>query len=96
MCVNHGQDAGTNVTWRNNIMHRYFDDIQGSSSFASGSPNYNWCLTETCAGANSLNGAPAPSWVGGVSPVTFAGYALTGGSRGTGVASDGTNIGVNP
>jgi hypothetical protein len=93
LCVNHDSDPTTGVVWRNNIQNMV-PDVQGASTYSVN--NYNWCTSGTCSGANSLNGAPAPSWVGGSSPTTYAGYELSSGTRGTGVASDATDIGVNP
>lgn len=58
--------------------------------------HHNLCLTGTCTGTGSLSGAPAPTWVGGANPSTFAGWALATSSRGENAASDGTDIGVNP
>lgn len=58
--------------------------------------DHNLCLTGTCTGTGSLNGSPAPTWVGGLTPTTFAGWALASSSRGENAASDGTDIGVNP
>lgn len=92
-CWNHNSVSSTNSIFRNNILPGPVG-VQGTSTFAVN--NYNWCLTGTCPGANSLNGTPAPSWVGGAAPTTYAGFKLTSGTRGTGVGSDGTDIGVNP
>jgi len=61
-----------------------------------GSPtvnNYNLCMTGTCAGSNSLAGSP--TFVGGASPNTYAGYALASTSMGQNAASDGKAIGIN-
>lgn len=66
----------------------------GTPTFAA--QHHNWCVAGTCTGTGSLNGAPAPSWIGGATPTTYAGYKLSPGTRGTGVASDATDIGVNP
>lgn len=93
LCVNHDNDPNFNVTWRNNIQHQN-PTIEGTSGYASGSPNYNLCTTGTCAGANSLNGTP--TFTGGATPSTFAGWGLAGGSLGENAASDATDIGVVP
>jgi hypothetical protein len=93
LCENHGHDPSTNVTWRDNIMAHNFDRIEGGSTFAVN--DYNLCITGTCDGAHTINGQP-PVWVDGATPTNFAGFTLAPGSPGRSVASDGTNIGVNP
>lgn len=70
------------------------NDVSTNGSF-SFTADHNFCATGTCAGTGSLSGAPAPSFVG-TPPVTLGDFALTPGTRGTGLASDGTNMGVNP
>jgi hypothetical protein len=90
-CVNHAGTAATNTTWRNNIQPGPVL-VQGGSSFAVN--DYNMCLRNTCAGSHSMTATP--SWVGGLNPTTFAGYALTGSSPGKGIAHDGADIGANP
>lgn len=104
--INLGSKAGqqtTNAIVRDNIAP---DGVQSqgvgtAASYAADSPNYNMCSTSssTCAGANSLTTRVAGthySFAGGATPTSRAGFALTGGSAGENVASDGTDIGANP
>lgn len=74
-------------------VHAYNNITQRNPSII-GTLDHNLCLTGTCTGTGSLNGTP--TWVGGLTPTTYAGFALTSGSLGKAAASDGTDIGVNP
>jgi hypothetical protein len=91
--VNHDGDPATNITLKDSILSGP-PGAEGSPTYAA--QDHNLCLSGTCTGTGSLNGAPAPTWVGGQSPTRFAGFALAPGSRGEDAASDGTDIGVNP
>lgn len=53
------------------------------------------CMTgSSCPGTGSVVGTP--TWVGGLAPSSFGGFALTDDSLGKRSASDGTDVGVNP
>lgn len=96
LCNNQSGSADDDIVWWNNVQAAN-PTVQDAGTYASGSPNYNYCFSgATCAGANSLNGAPAPTFVGGTSPTTYAGYFLSSGTRGTSAASDGLSMGLIP
>jgi hypothetical protein len=97
---NHGTQA-TGGSVVDNILNAPPTLDSDSDTGETGTPTFsaqhhNLCLTGTCTGTGSLSSTPAPTWVGGANPSTFAGWALAGGSRGENVASDSTDIGVNP
>jgi hypothetical protein len=72
--------------------------IGGSTGSNPSFFDYNLCTAGLCslgsisAGAHSLSGRP--TYVGGTSPTTYAGFALTSSSIGSNSASDGTDIGM--
>lgn len=80
-----GDPAGTNTLYENNVGG--FTQANGST-LASGSTN------NLFSSAHSPNIAGKPSFVGGASPTTWAGYELTPGSAGHARATDGTEVGI--
>lgn len=79
------------ATIRNNITR----SVVLTSSGGTGSPSvndYNMCTGGGCAGSHSLSGTP--TFVGGSSPSSYAGYALTSTSLGHQAASDGKDMGI--
>jgi len=94
LCIDHDSNPHLNVVWRSNIQDQN-PTVYGTSTYASGSPNYNLCTNgASCAGANSINGTP--TYVGGATPSTYAGWFLTGGSTGHNAGHDGTDMGLVP
>jgi len=87
------------ATFRNNITKNF--SVGGGTSVGQVPVyfDYNLCTAGSCAfgsnsaGAHSLNGTP--TYVGGSSPATYAGYALTSTSLGHLAGSDGKDIGTN-
>ena len=90
-CTAHDVPGSTGSIFRNNIVH---DDINNAGTGTFAIKDYNFCITGTCAGAHSISNQ-APTFIGGASPTTFAGFALNTGSAGKNAASDGTDIGIN-
>lgn len=93
-----GNTIGCNVTHQGDICHSaIYDNIApGINLYGTGKPtvnDYNLCTSGGCVGTHSLNGTPA--YVGGSTPITYAGYALTGTSIGTSAANDGRDMGIN-
>lgn len=88
----------TGVVVRNNITPNGVA-ANGDQGATYTTNNYNMC-SSGCSGANSLTGKTFGthySFTGGTPPLgVFSGYALAGGSAGKSVASDSTDIGVNP
>jgi hypothetical protein len=79
---------------RNNIIT---DGIHLTTSGGTGSPSfsdYNFCSSGGCPGSHSINSG-TPTYVGGSSPNSYSGFALTSTSIGNLAASDGKNIGIN-
>jgi hypothetical protein len=79
---------------RNNIT----GDIVITSSGGTGSPSYNdynLCTGGPCAGGGPHSLTGTPTYVGGASPTTYAGFALTAGSLGHNAGSDGKDIGTS-
>lgn len=89
-CSNSSAPAVCKAVISNNVLQVPVSIFNGGSPTVS---NYNLCSTGTCAGANSLNGAP--TFVGGASPSTYAGYALATASLGHSAGSDGKDLGIN-
>jgi len=86
---------------RNNIVAS-FSAAGGSLGPGGSQPSYfdyNLCYSGTCTmgsnppGAHSLSGTP--TYVGGATPSTYSGFALTPGSLGSNAGSDGRDIGIN-
>ena len=84
---------------RNNITRQF---SVGGGTATGQTPayfDYNLCTSGSCdfgnntAGPHSLSGTP--TYVGGSSPTTYAGFALTSGSLGQNAGSDGKDIGIN-
>jgi hypothetical protein len=77
-----------NMTIRDNVFH-------GGCSLSGGSSNtisFNLVTTTACRGTSGINGSP--TFAGGSSPTTVAGFALAGGSAGEDAASDGQDMGA--
>lgn len=89
----HNGNPSSNVTFTNNIFASSLTQNPGEPPTGTTTIDYNMC-PGGCAGAHSVSGSP--TFVGGSTPSSFAGFALAGGSAGKGVASGGTDIGVNP
>ncbi len=87
---NHSGTPATNTSVRDSILAAPPGTDAGSTFTAL---DHNICMSGTCTGTGSLNGTP--TWTGGASPTTYAGFALASGSLGHNAASDGTDIGVN-
>jgi hypothetical protein len=85
-----GCGLNTNITLTNNILMGgiTLTDGQSSSSFTE---NYS-LIPGGGTGLNTISGSP--TFVGGASPTTLAGFQLTSGSLGFGVGASGTNIGI--
>lgn len=77
--------AGGTVEIRDNILVRAVSDPGGVATVTS-----NLFVNEV----SGSNIAGTPTFVGGASPKTWAGFALAAGSVGVGKASDGKNMGV--
>jgi hypothetical protein len=80
----------TNITLTDNILMGgiTLTDGQSSSSFTE---NYS-LIPGGGTGSNTISGSP--TFVGGASPTTLAGFQLTSGSLGFGDGMSGTNIGI--
>jgi hypothetical protein len=73
-----------------------YDNIATTIEFTDGSTgtaDHNMCRETGCTGTGTLN-STAPTYVGGTSPTTYAGFCLTAGSAGHAAASDGLDIGI--
>ncbi len=81
-------DAGRGTIIEDNILGEVSDG-GGSAVVARNAFNL---FTNRTSGISSLKGQP--SFVGGVTPTTYAGYALAAGSPGRGSASDGLDRGI--
>lgn len=99
-CGNTHQNNPCSAILRNNISTGYVDPLFGSAGGATPSFfDYNLCTSGSCtfsgntAGPHSLIGTP--TFVGGATPSTWAGFALTPTSLGHSAASDGMDIGIN-
>jgi hypothetical protein len=101
-----GQTINCNFTHENNpcnaILRNNISSGYDNGGLGGGSPSffdYNLCTAGGCAfgsnpaGAHSLSGTP--TYVGGSSPSTYAGFALTSTSLGHAAGSDGKDIGAN-
>lgn len=88
-------NLGSTATIKNNafINSTYNPNAQGSISGCSNcAASYN-ISTGAITGTNSIQGTP--TFLGGTSPTTWAGWQLTSGSLGYRNASDGNDRGVN-
>jgi len=98
VCGNHGTSSNPSLrtTWRNNIQAGNGTNFGcgASCTYVSGYPNYDLCTTGTCTGANSLNGTP--TYVGGATPSSYAGWFITAGSLGHAAGHDGSDMGLVP
>jgi hypothetical protein len=90
------EGAGSGTVIRNNICTDVANGDGGLN--ATYSEDHNLCRNgaggtgDQGPGTGDVKGSP--TFVGGANPTTFAGFALAPGSAGIGVASDGTNIGI--
>jgi hypothetical protein len=87
----HEGDPSSNVTFINNIFPSQPSQNVGEPISGTLTSNYNLCVS-ACTGANSITGSP--TFVGGATPATYAGYTLTAESSGYRDGSDGRDIGV--
>jgi hypothetical protein len=78
------------TTIKDNIMTRICV-CQGSAPQTQ-TEDYNLIATQTGAGAHDIRGVPI--YLGGLSPITPAGFALTAASPGHAAADDGSDIGA--
>lgn len=78
-----------NYTIKNNIMNSY--EVYGGSG---NTWDYNIYKSGSAIGAHDLANT-SPSFSGGSTPTTIAGFTLTSGSRGYAAASDGKNMGAD-
>jgi hypothetical protein len=96
--INIGNDSGgkssSNITLTNNIFNGQFSVNNGQPITGTFTQNYNLCYTGGCAGSNSLSGTP--TYVGGVTPTIYAGFALTSTSLGHNAGNDGKDMGTLP
>jgi hypothetical protein len=83
-----GDPAGSGTVIEDNIATGLSID-NGSTT---GSEDYNLFEDGSGTGANDLTGSP--TFAGGATPTTFAGFALTGGSTGKSAAADGSDLGA--
>lgn len=88
----HNGNPSSNVTFTNNIFYSLPQDNPGQPVSGTFTESYNLCLSG-CSGSHDVNGTP--TYVGGASPSSYAGFALTSGSLGHAAASDGTDIGFS-
>ncbi len=86
-----GCGLSKNETVTNNIIPAGILLTDGTSS-SSITQDYNLCKS-SCAGPHSLTGQA--SYVGGTTPSSYAGFALTSSSIGRGAGSNGTDMGIN-
>ncbi|EGW20758.1 hypothetical protein [Methylobacter tundripaludum] len=85
-----GSPASTNASVQDNIM------INANFSLNCTSCTIMHNLFDSSGSANGTNNLiGTPTFIGGTSPTTPAGYQLTSSSLGYGAASDGTNVGIN-
>jgi hypothetical protein len=84
-----GQLAAGNLI-RNNVFTNPSNGITDSSGANWGTQDHN--LNSGMPGVGNLTGQPV--WTGGSNPNSYSGYHLAAGSRGTSVASDGTDMGI--
>lgn len=105
-----GNDDVVNSTVRNNVINVDYELLRYTSNTNTNTSNYNlfgnnaiyqtttysslatW-QSATSQDANSVFGAP--TFVGGATPSTIAGYALDVGSNGKDAGSDGNDMGAN-
>jgi hypothetical protein len=87
---NAGNAAAGNVV-KDNVLTNVTSASGGTPSGVT--QDYN-LLSAGTRGAHDIKGRP--TYGGGSSPNTFAGFALSGSSTGAGKASDGTNMGIDP
>jgi hypothetical protein len=95
--INIGNDSSGNSASNLTITNSVFDGgtivvNPGQSVGGTFIQDHNLCPSG-CAGSHSLNGNP--TFVGGSSPSSYAGYVLSATSIGRGGASDLTNMGIN-
>jgi hypothetical protein len=88
----HNGNPSSNVTFTNNIFYSQPQDNAGQPVSGAFLQDYNLCRSG-CVGPHSLNGQP--TFVGGNSPTTYAGFALTSTSVGHNAGRDGMDIGMN-
>lgn len=95
--INVGNDSNgnssSNWTVTDNIFNGQLSVNNGQSVTGTFAQDYNLCRSG-CTGSHSLNGTP--TFVGGATPNTYAGYALTTTSAGHNAGNDGKDMGVNP
>jgi hypothetical protein len=91
--INSGVPLSSNETIRDNVLTGGLNlsESQGTSSFTI---SYNLSTSATARGTNGVNGSP--TYAGGSTPTTYAGYALSSGSAGYHVGSDGQSMGIRP
>jgi hypothetical protein len=87
----HNGNPSSNVTFTNNIFYSVPTQNSGQPVSGTFTSDYNLC-TSGCAGTHSVTGTP--HFVGGTSPTTYAGFALTSSSLGVNAGSDGNSIGI--
>ena len=82
--------ASSNETIKDNVITGgfWYSESQSTSGFTI---DYN-LVAGGGGGTHGINGSP--TYAGGSSPATYAGFALASGSNGAGAASDGTNMGI--
>ncbi|MBB5329958.1 right-handed parallel beta-helix repeat-containing protein [Tunturiibacter gelidoferens] len=90
----HNNNPSSNVTFTNNIFYSVPSQNSGQPPSGTTNINFNLCPTSGCSGANSIGGS-TPTFTGGTSPTTYAGFALTSDSAGHNASSGGTDIGIN-
>lgn len=83
-------DPNRNVVLRDNVMINAGFVASGCVSCTN---SYNM-FTTRASGTNAITATP--TFVGGVNPTTYAGWALAPGSPGKGNASDANDRGINP
>ena len=95
-----GQAIDCGVTHEGNVCKAIFRNNIADSITAvgggTGQPSfndYNLCADSGCAGSHSLHATP--TFVGGASSSTYAGFALTSLSPGHNAGSDSKDIGIN-
>jgi hypothetical protein len=88
----HNSNPSSNVTFTNNIL--YSEPVLNPGQPVSGTltQDYNLCPSG-CTGSHSVKGTP--TFVGGTTPTTYAGFVLASASAGRNVGSDGKDIGIN-
>lgn len=91
-----GDGPTTGMSYTNNYAPGGFVWV-GQTACTGITADYNMrpsSVSALCGGTHNVVGTA--SFTGGATPSTWAGFALAGGSPGKGVASDGTDIGINP